>query len=199
MSKKTFLILSILFVSRVAFAQSAADSVYNKYLDFNLARLQGEQDKITELGNEIIPNANKLPEKARINFYFSVGKMYEDNDQPGKALPYYEKVAAAVPDYYVVHRALGYLYLDDVKAIEKKLNAAQTDKALNDKLAASYEKAVRKTLPHLEKAQACDPSDETLTIIKLLYKNIKDTNGLNSLDTRLKTLNQNCIDILDDH
>lgn len=199
MTKKIFFFLSALLLSFTAVAQSAADSVYNKYLDFNLARLQGEQDKILELGKEIIPDAGRLPEKARINFYFSIGKVYEDSDQPGKALSYYEKVAAAVPNYYVVHRALGYLYLDDVKSIEKKLNAAQTDKALNDKLAASYEKAVRKTLPHLEKAQACDPSDETLVIIKLLYKNIKDTNGLNSLDTRLKTLSQNCIDILDDH
>ncbi|HEY2580688.1 MAG TPA: hypothetical protein VGI43_02725 [Mucilaginibacter sp.] len=199
MPKKIFLILSVLFVSRAAFAQSAADSVYNKYLDFNLARLQGEQDRVLELGKEIIPNADKLPEKARINFFFAAGKMYEDNDQPGKAFFYYQKVVAAVPNYYVVHRALGYLYLDDVRVIEKQLNAAQTDKALNDKLAASYEKAVRKTLPHLEKAQACDPSDETLTIIKLLYKNIKDTNGLNSLDTRLKTLSQNCTDVLDDH
>jgi hypothetical protein len=199
MPKKIFLIILTLFVSCATFAQSAADSVYNKYLDFNLARLDGEQDKVLELGKEIIPVADKLPEKARINFYFSAGKMYEDNNQPDNALVYYQKVAAAVPNYWVVHRALGYLYLNDVKSIEKKLNAAQTDKALNDKLFASYEKAVRKTLPHLEKAQACDPTDETLIIIKLLYKNIKDTTGLNSLDARLKTLSKDCIDLLDDH
>jgi len=54
-------------------------------------------------------------------------------------------------------------------------------------------------LPHLEKAQACDPSDETLAIIKTLYKNINDTEGLNKLNDRLKLLSQNCIDVLEDH
>jgi len=198
MLKKTFLLYLIIFAGLRANAQSA-DSVYNKYLDFNLARLQGEQDKVLELGEAIIPNADKLPEKARINFFFSVGKMYEDGNQPAKAIPYYEKVAAAVPDYYVVHRALGYLYLDDVKAIEKKLNTASNDKTANEQLTATYEKAVRKTLSQLEEAQACDPSDETLAIIKTLYKNINDSKGLNSLNDRLKVLSQNCADILEDH
>ena len=198
MLRKTFLLLFTIFLSRAVYSQSA-DSVYDKYLDFNLARLQGEQEKVLELGKEIIPNADKLPGKARISFYFSAGKMYEDDNQPEKALPYYEKVAAAVPDYYVVHRALGYLYFDNVKAIEKKLNAAANDKMASAELTLSYEKAVRKTLPHLEKAQACDPSDETLAIIKTLYKNINDTEGLNKLNDRLKLLSQNCIDVLEDH
>jgi tetratricopeptide (TPR) repeat protein len=154
--------------------------------------------KVLELGENLLPNADKLPEKARINFYFSVGKMYEDNDQYKKALPYYEKVAAAVPDYYVVHRALGYLYLENVKEIEGKLNASANDTTLNKQLTIAYNNAVRKALPHLEKAQACDPSDETLAIIKMLYKNIKDAKGLSTLDVHLKELGKNCVDILSD-
>ncbi|HAL82138.1 MAG TPA: hypothetical protein DCO83_07790 [Mucilaginibacter sp.] len=199
MLKRTFFILLISFICLAAHAQSPnADSVYNQYLDFNLARFQGEKDKIIELGENLLPYADKLPEKARINFYFSVGKMYEDDDQHSKALPYYEKVAAAVPDYYVVHRALGYLYLEKVKDIEVKLNAATNDIKQNKELTLAYNNAVRKALPQLEKAQACDPSDETLIIIKTLYKNIKDDNDLNTLDHRLKELSKNCIDILSD-
>jgi tetratricopeptide (TPR) repeat protein len=199
MLKKTLLVIFAAFAGIAARAQSpSADSVYNQYLDFNLARFQGEQDKLIELGEAILPYADKLPEKARINFFFAVGKMYEDDDQHNKALPYYEKVAAAVPDYYVVHRALGYIYLEDVKKIEEKLNAATTDIKLNQELAAAYAVAVKKALPHLEKAQACDPSDETLAIITTLYKNTKDTAGLNSLDARLKELSKHCIDILQD-
>lgn len=198
MLKKTFLLNLIFFISLTAHSQSV-DAIYNKYLDFNLARLQGENDTVLKLGEEIIPNADKLPEKARISFYFSVGKMYEDNNQPGKAMPYYEKVATAVPDYYVAHRALGYLYLDDVKAIEKKLNETSNDKTANDQLTLTYENAVKKALPHLEKAQACDPSDETLTIIKSLYNDINDKKGLNNLSQRLKILSQHCVDILEDH
>ena len=192
--------MAFFVLTRVAaHAQSqTADSVYNRYLDFNLARFQGEEGKALELGENLLPNADKLPEKARISFYFSVGKMYEDNNQHSKALPYYQKVAAAVPDYYVAHRALGYLYLEKVKEIEGKLNASSNNKALNEQLTVAYTDAARQALPHLEKAQACDPSDETLAIIKTLYKNIKDPQGLNSLDVRLKVLGKNCIDILTD-
>jgi hypothetical protein len=171
MIKKTLLVILTIFTGLGVFAQSSsADSVYNQYLDFNLARFQGEEpDKIMELAENLLPHADKLPEKTRISFYFAVGKMYEDNNQHQKALPYYEKVAVAVPDYYVVHRALGYLYLEKVKEIEGKLNAAKAD-----------------------------ASDETLAIIKTLYKNIKDAKGLNSLDSRLKELSGHCIDILND-
>src|ERR1700749_4498487 len=103
-------ILLLLFISGYVTAKAqSADAVYNQYLDFNLARFQGEQEKTLELGEDILPNADKLPEKARVNFYFGVGKMYEDNEQPDKAITYYEIVAKAMPDYYVVHRALGYL------------------------------------------------------------------------------------------
>jgi tetratricopeptide (TPR) repeat protein len=124
--------------------------------------------------------------------------MYEDNKQLDKAQPYYERVAAAVPDYYVVHRALGYLYLEDAKHLERAMNAAP-DKATRETLMEAYEKAVRKALPHLEKAQACDPSDETLALIKMLYRNIKDNAGVASLNTSLKEMSQHCIDILQDH
>ncbi|MDP9047409.1 MAG: hypothetical protein M3N14_04680, partial [Bacteroidota bacterium] len=129
MLRKTLILILIVFTGFVAKAQTA-DEVYYQYLDFNLARLQGEQDKVSDLGAKLLPNAEKLPEKARTNFYFSIGKMYEDNNQPKKATAYYEKVAAAVPDYYVVHRALGYIYLGDVNDIEKQLNAASNDRAL---------------------------------------------------------------------
>jgi tetratricopeptide (TPR) repeat protein len=193
MLKKTFLLLFTIAIGFAAHAQSA-DDVYNKYLDFNLARLQGENSKVLKLAEEIIPSADKLPEKARISFYFSVGKMYEDNNQLAKARPYYEQVAVAAPDYYVVHRALGYLYLADAKEIEKNLIASPNDKGLT----IEYEKAVRKALPQLEKAQACDPSDDTLALIKLLYRNLKDDSRAKSLNTRLKELSKNCIDILND-
>jgi len=177
----------------------SVDSVYNQYLDFNLARFQGQQDKAFVLGENLIPLADKLPEKARISFCFSIGKMYDDDSQPDKALPFYEKVAAAVPNYYVVHRALGYLYLDKARLIEDKINAGTSDKAGADSLRAVYVKLGRIILPHLEKAQACDPSDDTLDIIKTLYKKLNDTQGLATLDDRLKRLSATCVDVLNDN
>ncbi len=190
--KTAFLLLICFGLAKVVKAQSA-DSVYNQFLDFNLARLQGETDKVLDLGKKLIPVADKLPEKARINFYASAGKMYEDNNESQKAVPFYEKVAAAVPDYYVVHRALGYIYLYDAEQLKKQLD----NNPSSQQLKAGYKNALYKALPQLEKAQACDPSDETLAIIKTLYTKIQDTKGLNTLYSRLKVLSSHCIDILE--
>ncbi|MGN6397587.1 MAG: hypothetical protein ACTHMI_18595 [Mucilaginibacter sp.] len=198
MLRKFILSVILIITAYIANAQKQPiDPVYEKYLDFNLARLQGEVDKLMELGEAILPDTGKLPAKARVNFYFSIGQVYEHNEQPQKALDFYERVAAAVPDYYVAHRGIGYIYLDRANEIQTKMNAA-TDLAVNKKLAEEYRKTVRMALPHLEKAQACDPSDETLDAIKTLYKNLKDQEGLNSLDKRLKQLSAHCIDILED-
>jgi tetratricopeptide (TPR) repeat protein len=197
MLKKIFLLSVIVFTVHAAKAQQPIDPTYDKYVNFNLARLQGEVDKLLEMGEAILPDAGKLPEKARINFYFSIGQVYEHNDQPQKALEFYEKVAAAVPDYYVAHRGIGYIYLTRAIEIHDQMHAS-TDAAAIKKLNDDYEKMARKALPHLEKAQACDASDETLDYIKTIYTNLKDTDGLNGLDRRLKQLSLHCIDILED-
>lgn len=197
MLKKALLILFISFSAMAVYAQTA-DEVYNQYLDFNLARLQGETDKALTLGQDIIPNADKLKGNVRNNFYYSLGNLFENDGQSVKAIEYYEKVAAAVPNYYVVQRALGYQYLKQVDDLSTKINAAKSDINENKRLTTLYIAAVKKTLPYLEKAQACDPNDDTLALIKTLYKNIKDTQGLATLNTRLSTLSKNCIDLLDD-
>ncbi|MBL4675451.1 MAG: hypothetical protein JKY70_04490 [Mucilaginibacter sp.] len=184
MMKRLLLVSCLLFAISFAHAQTA-DEIYNKYLDFNLARLQGETDKAIGLGEDLLPNADKLKANTRSSFYYSIGNLYENNDQSIKAIDYYEKVVAAVPDYYVAQRGLGYLYAkqaDDLKAMG----------------GANYIAAVRKALPHLEKAQACDPDDDTLKLIRLYYTNINDKNGLATLSDRLKALKKNCIDLLDD-
>ncbi|MDB5000796.1 MAG: hypothetical protein JWR76_1873 [Mucilaginibacter sp.] len=197
MLKKVILLLIIAFAVTTTKAQTA-DEVYNSYLDFNLARLEGRTENALELGEQLMPNADKLTDKARISFYYSLGNLYENDSQSAKALPLYEKVAAAVPDYYVVQRALGYMYMKQVQDIATKLNAAKTDAAENKRLTDLYATAVKKVLPHLEKAQACDPDNDTLSLIKTLYKNIKDDKGLSTLNSRLATLAKNCVDLLSD-
>jgi tetratricopeptide (TPR) repeat protein len=189
MLRKILLILILLSTVTISYAQTA-DEVYDRYLDFNLARLQGEEDKATDLAEQLMKDTLKLKPNVRINFYNSAAKLYEDGSQSVKAIELYERVIAAQPQYYVAHRALGYLYLKNIPDADKLLNSPSTD--------PNYIKAVKKSLPQLEKAQACDPDDSTLALIKTLYANIGDKAGLASLESRLKTLKKDCIDILSD-
>jgi len=174
------------------------DTVYNQYLDFNLARFQNDQDNMVILGEALIPNADKLPASARVNFYFAIGNIYEHDGQIAKALSYYEQVVAYVPDYYVVHRALGYLYIEKAKAIEKRMALPLIDSKQKEQLEKEYHATIKAALPHLEKAQACDPSEETLQLIKQYETLNGNFKALKSLPERLKMLSHKCIDILMD-
>ncbi|MDB5009795.1 MAG: hypothetical protein JWQ06_584 [Mucilaginibacter sp.] len=195
MPKKILLILFIICISGFAKAQTA-DKVYEQYADFSEATLKHNTTKALTIGEGIIPNVDKLPQKTRIAFFNGLAKMYENSQQPNKAIYYYEIVEVAQPDYYVAHRALGYLYLITVSDLYKKVTASTTDKAEKDKRITAYRNAMLKALPQLEKAQACDPSDDTLKIIKMLYTRLDDKQGLSSLNSRLTNLSKKCIDIL---
>jgi len=175
---RKFLLAVILCSSALLTHAQTADEVYNKYLDFNLARLQAETDKAMDLGQQIIQDTARLTHNVRVNFYNSMAKLYEDDSQSIKAIELYEKVVAAKPHYYVAHRALGYLYLKDI--VGKPADQIKIDTA--------YTSIVKKALPHLEKAQACDPDDDTLKLIKLLYHNLKDDKAITTLPARLPAL-----------
>ena len=183
--------LLALLSTTFAHAQTA-DQVFDQYLDFNMARLKNETGKAMLIGESLLPNVAKLPAKSQITYYAGLAKLYEDSSQAEKALAYYEMVAKAEPDYYVVHRALGYLYYNKLSDLSKKLKGVKIDA----KLMEDYKAMVLKALPHLEKAEACDPSDETLDMIKTLYTAIKDTAGLSTLKSRLAGLSKNCVTVL---
>lgn len=173
-------------------------SVYNQYLDFNEARSKNQPNVALQKADSILHNPEKLPAKAQINFYRSLGKLYEDQNQPEKAIIYNEKVVAAVPDYYVSHRALGYLYLLPADALVEKINQNQTNPQEQEKYKTQYFNLIKTALPHLEKAEACDHDEQTLNLIKSLYQKLNDKTALASLDSRLKLLKANCIDLLTD-
>lgn len=197
MLKKLALLIFCIAIALTGKAQTA-DEVYNSYLDFNLARLEGRSANALEFGEQIMPNAAKLTTKARISFYYSMGNLYENDGQSVKAQPLYEKVVAAEPNYYVGQRALAYVYGKNIEELSKKINAIDPNGAEYKRLYNLYVAQAKKTLPHLEKAQACDPSPETLSLIKSLYKYMKDDEGLKTLNPRLAALSKNCIDLLSD-
>jgi tetratricopeptide (TPR) repeat protein len=198
MLKSLLLLLLLCNITVRVMAQTEEDT-YNKYTDFNMAKLEGQTDKAFKLGNEVLASADKLPAKARIAFYNSMAKLYEDSRQIEKARPLYEKVLAAAPDYYVVHLALGHIYLTDANKLAAKMNALKGDKAAYMQSRSAYIAAVNKVLPHLEKVQACDPYDDNLALIKKMYTNIDNPAGFATLNDRLKVMKANCVDVLADN
>ncbi|GAA4089232.1 hypothetical protein [Mucilaginibacter panaciglaebae] len=194
MLRRFFLLFIIVVITGFARAQTRADAVYNKYLDFNLKRFEGKAADALKIGEDILSDAGQLPAKSQISFFNGLAKLYEDDSQSAEAIPLYEKVVAAQPNYYVAHRALGYLYLRPADELYARLESGTGD----TETASLYKAAVLKAMPHLEKAEACDPSDETLALIKKLYTNIHDEAGLQSLGKRLTVLAKNCLDILSD-
>jgi tetratricopeptide (TPR) repeat protein len=196
MRKQVTFLFFMLMMALSASAQNA-EAIFEQYLDFNFARFENEQGKALALGEKILPNAHLLPAKSRVSYYNGLAKVYEDSEQADKAIKYYEMVEKAEPTFYVAQRALGYLYSVQAEEVQLKLHATNDPKE-KEVHAMQYKALVHKALPHLEKAQACDPSDETLELIKTLYSNLKDKEGLNRLNDRLKDLSKNCLDILND-
>ena len=191
MLKKVALLLLLSGICIYAKAQTA-DQIFDQYLDMDIARTKGDLPKGLLIGESILPNVSKLPAKTQVMYYYSLAKLYDDSFQGDKAIPYYDKVLAAYPNYFVPHLALGYIYYNKLSEVSKKLQTAKADA----KLAAEYKAILLKALPHLEKAEACDHDEATLNLIKKLYTINEDTAGLNSLQIRLAALSKNCITVL---
>ncbi len=194
MIKTVFVFL--LIVSCTSTQAQYNSKVYNLYLDFNEAQSKNETAKAMLKADSILHSLEKLPIKAQTSFYRRLAKLYEDQHQSDKAIIYNEKVLQAEPNYYVSHRALGYLYLLQIDYWIGKMNEAKNNSAEHQKYQSQYFKVLKTALPHLEKAEACDHDDATLTLIKSLYQKLNDKASLASLDNRLKLLKAHCVDLL---
>jgi hypothetical protein len=198
MVKKLLLLLFFISIAAFSKAQVADTALLNKLGDFDIAALNGDANSAVVIGEELLADTAQMQLKERISFFAKLAKAYEGIEQDAKATFYYEKVAVAEPNYYVAQRALGYLYNDQSEEIQLKLYLTPKDSPAYSTLFDSYSKSVRKSLPYLEKALACDPDDDTLDLIRTLYMNIHDDAGLNSLNSRLPDLSKNCVDLLSD-
>lgn len=197
--KKIYLVFSLLFVSYFSlFAQNK--SVADAYLDFKLNRSGKGNAKSVESSLALLKRSSELTPKQITNIEYYIGRMYEEMGDVDNAIPHYENSLKGEPDYFVLHRALGFIYLSKTRPFVAQMNEASKSKdaAANAKAFALYKAMVQKAIPYLEKYQACEPDDETLTIITNLYKSIKDTQSITTLETRLKPLAVKCVSLLDD-
>jgi tetratricopeptide (TPR) repeat protein len=171
--------------------------VFELYLDFN-NHLIHDQAKAMDVASRILSSPERLPEKQEINFYYKLATLYENSNNSKKAIEFYSKVVKAEPEYYVPHLALGYLYLKEVNPLVTKLNAAKGNQVEYRNYSDQYKAIIKKAIPHLEKATACDPNEETYNLIKSLYQKTNEVDSIKTLDARLKKMEGNCITVLTD-
>lgn len=197
--KKQIILFVFCLTSICSFAQTK--SVKELYDNFKVYRTftDNKPDQIAQTLT-LLTFADQLTTKQITNINYNLGRMYEDIEEADSAMRYYQKSLEGEPNYEVVHRALGFIYLAKSNDAVNKINEAKAKSDIEgDKKAFSaYKELILKALPHLEKYQACAPDDETLSIIRNLYASLKDTKALETLDARLKEMSGKCVDLLDD-
>ena len=148
----------------------------------------------------MLKRSSELTPKQLANVEYHLGRMYEEMGTVDSAIIHYENSLKGEPDYSVIHRALGFIYLAKTRPFVTQMNEASKakDPAANSKALGQYKAMVQKAIPYLEKYHACEPDDETLTTITNLYKSLKDNQSIATLETRLKTLGVKCVSLLED-
>lgn len=188
--KYTFTLVLIFFGS-AAFSQDLVDNYY----EFGGALTEGRESAAVMLAEKILPEVSSLSEKRQAIFYYKLAGLHENMRNADQAILFYEKTLKLEPDYYVPHMALGYLYISKANQMVPKLNA-EKDKLARDNFIREYNSNMRKAIPFLEKAMACDPNEQLLASIKNAYDSLKDAAGFSGLDQRLKGLEKNCVTLL---
>lgn len=197
--KRTYLI--ILMLTSICLSSFSQSNVAQEaYFAYKVGRNVKGNEKSIASTIMLLKMSDQLTLKQVTNASYHLGRMYEEVGKPDSAIIYYEKSLKGEPNYSVIHRALGFIYLTKTKPIIASMNEASKakDVAGNTKAFAKYKEMVIKALPYLEKYQACEPDEETLATITNLYKSIKDLQSLASLETRLKPLAANCVSLLED-
>jgi tetratricopeptide (TPR) repeat protein len=196
---KVHLVFCLLFISYFSsFAQSK--SIKDAYFDFTVNRSEKGNAKSVETSLALLKRSSELTPKQITNVEYHIGRMYEEMGDVENAIPHYENSLKGEPNYFVIHRALGFIYLAKTKPFVAQMNEASKSKdaTANAKAFAQYKVLVQKAIPYLEKYQACEPDDETLTIITNLYKSINDMQSIVTLEARLKPLAAKCVSLLED-
>ncbi|MGQ7852747.1 tetratricopeptide repeat protein [Pedobacter sp. WC2501] len=199
MNKRLLTLLIVLAAAQFSFAQNK--SIKDLYWDYSQIRMTDtKKPKAIQMAEDLIKRTPELTKTQLGNVSYHLGRLYEETGEIEKAIPKYQEAIKITPAYYVPYRALGFIFVKKCNAIGAKMNEAGKAKDLkaHGEFYAQYKVIALKALPYLEKSQACDPDDETRTIITNLYRSLKDNAAIASLDERLKKNAADCVSILDD-
>lgn len=173
-----------------------AQDVEKQFFDFNASEENGTKLANIKDGEKILPLVSALSAKKQAVYYYVMASLYEKAKNLEKASVFYQNTLRIEPNYYISHLALAYIYSNQANDLAQKINSETSNKVLRDKYINEYKSALKKSLPHFEKAQACDPNEQVLISIKRIYESLKDSATFNSLELRLKELSKNCVDVL---
>lgn len=166
-------------------------SAKDLYWDFVNYRMDSDKkSEALEQSLKLLEYKAELNEGQAANLNYHIGRLYEETGSPEKSIPYYEQTIALSPGYYVPYRALAFINVKKCNQLGNKMNLAAKDQnmALYTQIFKEYKTQVLKTVPYLEKAQACDGDEQTLAMIGQLYKSIRSPETLMTLPERIKKI-----------
>ncbi|MBE0651401.1 MAG: tetratricopeptide repeat protein [Bacteroidales bacterium] len=145
---------------------------------------QGKSEQLIASLKEAISKEPNNPGNA--NFYFLIGKSYDDSGNKVEAENYYKKAIDVNPNFFEAYYNIGAIFVNKASNIQKQANDLPLDKvkeynALNDSANVQLQLA----LPWLEKSLSIRPGDKlSTTALKEAYTRLK-------MYDKLKALNAN--------
>lgn len=142
---------------------------------------QGKSDQLVASLNEAISKNPNNPSNA--NFYFLIGKTYDDKGNHKTAEDYYKKAIGVNPNFFEAYYNIGAIFINKASSIQKQANNLPLSKekeykALNDSANAQ----LSLSLPWLEKALTIRPGDKlSTTALKEAYTRLKMYDKLKAL------------------
>lgn len=134
---------------------------------------QGESDQLIANLKEAILKKPNNPSNA--NFYFLIGKSYDNKGDHKSAKEYYKKALVVNPKFFEAYYNIGAIYVNNAAKLQKKANNLPLSKekeykTLNNEANSNLDLA----MPWLEKALVIRPGDKsTIAALKETYTRLK--------------------------
>ncbi len=183
----------------LSFAQKNITDMYDSFKVFRNSNL--DHVSYEQRCRLLLENASLLSKKQLMNIRYYMGRNFERMKLPDSALKYYLLVEPEEPNYEVMNRAIGFIYIAKATPYVAKINeaVAKKDAVANKNAFEAYKKQIYIALPYLEKYYACTQDEDTMKAIKRLYIQIKDAQGLANFDHRIQKLPKDCVTLLEDN
>ncbi len=145
---------------------------------------KGESHKLIASLKQAIEKDLENP--ANANFYFLIGKSYDDLGSADSAEMFYKKALETKPDFFEAYYNIGAIYVNKASELQEKANELpleETEKynKLNDEANENLQKA----LPWLEKSLELHPDDQpTLRALKEADARLKMNEKLKELNNK---------------